>query len=292
MDAAITNPEANNCPALEERLELGEVHLLTPPLPFSLPSADDQAFLREQELHRGKEIVFEPAGNRLAGFRRHAPDQSQRVRRILEQCHQGAAHWLKEALPRYAGHARLVRTCFHVAEEATRCLRVTARNDLLHIDALHSSDGCRILRLFVNLNPVDARVWASSEPLVKVLPRLGPLSGLVDASGRWPARLGHEMLRLFRPDRTAVEPYDEFMLSFTRYLKHSDEFQDKAPRKIWRFAPGQAWVAFTDSLVHADLRGRWVLDHLFLLPPECCMRTDLNPSVLLAHLGLAPRRAA
>jgi hypothetical protein len=101
------------------------------------------------------------------------------------------------------------------------------------------------------------------------------------------------VLRLFRAERDVIDPYDEFMLAFTRYLKHSDEFQEKAPRRIWRFAPGQAWIAFTDTLVHADLRGRWIFDHLFLVSPTRCVRPDLNPTSLLEQHGAqAPRTAA
>ncbi len=271
--------------SLEERLELGEVHLLGPQHPLALPSEADRAFLLDQELHRGKEIVFEPASNRLAGHRLRSTQQSEHLRNILQETQNEATRWLTDALPHYAGLTPM-RTCFHVAEEATRCLRVTARYDLLHVDALHQSGGQRMLRVFVNLNPVDARVWASSETLAKILPKFGPKSGLIEAhQNRWPQRLGHEMLRLFRTDRTVLDPHDEFMLAFARYLKHSDEFQDKAPRKIWRFQPGQAWAAFTDSLAHADLRGRWVLDHLFLIPPDRCVRPELSPAELVRKLN-------
>ena len=46
------------------------------------------------------------------------------------------------------------------------------------------------------------------------------------------------------------------MLSLSNGLKLSDEVQDKLPRKTWRFPPLTAWLAFTDGLVHAELRGQ------------------------------------
>ncbi len=288
MDAGIANDDitvVSRTSTLEDRLEQGDVHVFDDCCPLALPSNADCAFLREQELHRGKEIVFDSAADRVVGFRHRSPEQSQRLHEILHESQRQAMRWLAAALPHYASAAKPLRTCFHVAEEATRCLRVTARYDLLHIDALHHSAGHRILRAFANLNPVDPRVWASSETLAKILPQLGPKSGLLGASqNRWPQRLGQEMLRLFRTERGQKTPYDEFMLAFTRFLKHSDEFQEKAPRRIWRFQPGQAWAAFTDSLVHADLRGRWVLDHLFLIPPDACVRPELAPAALLENL--------
>jgi hypothetical protein len=292
MDAGIGSVDIARA-TLEERLEQGEIHVLSAPLPFSLPSAADQDFLREQELFRGKEIVFEARADRVTGYRPRSQDQHERLRRILADSGQAASLWLSQQLPHYAPDVRLLRCCFHVAEEATRRLRVTSRHDLLHIDALHQSGRQRILRLFVNLNPVDPRVWATSETLAKILPLYGPKSGLTDPAPRhWPRRIGQEVLRLFRAESEAIDPYDRWMLAFTRYLKHSDEFQEKAPRRIWRLAPGQAWLAFTDSLAHADLRGRWVLDHLFLIPPERCVRPELSPSELWRHFGRNPRLAA
>lgn len=297
MDAGIAPRDARHSlaptPSLAERLEQGAVHVLDGSLPFAVPSEDDQAFLRHQHLHRAKEILFEAQNDRLIGFQVRSTADTQRLRRIFEACQADATRWIQKELPDYAGTIQPFRTCFHVAEEATRCLRVTSRNDLLHIDALHNSGGHRLLRLFVNLNPLDARVWSSSDTLAKALPVHLPKSGLLDLTpAGLPMRLGQEMWRFLRNEREPIDPYDNFMLSFARYLKHSDEFQEKASRKIWRFLPGQAWLAFTDTLIHADLRGRWILDHLFLIPPSACVRPDLAPAAVLNSLRPRQRFAA
>ena len=57
-------------------------------------------------------------------------------------------------LPRYSRHWELDRVSYRGLEEATRQLRLTARNDLLHIDAFPTrpSNGWRILRVFLNVN--------------------------------------------------------------------------------------------------------------------------------------------
>ena len=73
------------------------------------------------------------------------------------------------------------------------------------------------------------------------------------------------------------------MLTFANQLKLSDDVQDRLPRKTWRFAPQSAWLAFTDGLVHAELRGRCVLDHVFLVPPSVWVRPDLAPRTLIAE---------
>jgi hypothetical protein len=275
---------------LEEALERGDVHVLAPPIP--LPAPADQEFLRTQELRLAKEIVFEASSGRLSGFRPRSPEQTSRLRTIFETSQRQASVWLQGLLPRYTGHLIPARTCFHVAEEATRRLRVTSRYDLLHFDTLHHSRGRRILRLFVNLNPIDPRVFASSRTLAEVLPEFGPKSGLFDAGREhWSTRVGREVVKLFRPDFANCDPFDQFMIEFSRYLKHSEEFQDKSIRKVHRFAPGQAWIAFTDSLIHADLRGRWVLDHMFLIPTDVCALPELAPIAIYENLrGRLARR--
>src|SRR5436190_2242550 len=95
-DAKATSPIVPRM--LEERLEQGEVHVLESPLPFALPSQDDQAFLREQELERGKEIAFDPKSNRIAGCRNHSAAHGQRLLRIFGDSHRQATIWLNQAL--------------------------------------------------------------------------------------------------------------------------------------------------------------------------------------------------
>ena len=73
-------------------------------------------------------------------------------------------------------------------------MRMTARNDLLHFDAFPSAPtrGHRILRLYVNINPTDDRVWSTSDTFAKVLEKYGDRVGLpMDRSRTWvPSSLG------------------------------------------------------------------------------------------------------
>lgn len=274
---------------LERRLEQGEVHVASKP--FALPCEDDRTFLRDQELFRGKEIVFDTEHDRLAGVRLRSADHAQRLKRIFLESQAEAARWLASLLPHY-GPMTPARTSWHVAEEATRCLRVTARNDLLHVDALHQAAGRRLLRLCVNLHPTDPRVWARSETMTQLFAKGDRTARLIKPEPiRWPIRLGSEILRYVRGHREPLHPHDRFMLEFARSLKHSDEFQDKAPRTVHSFAPETAWLAFTDGLVHADLRGRWVLDHLFLIPVERCA-SPADAPLMLYHNRHELSRAA
>src|SRR5205823_637859 len=112
-------------------------------------------------------------------------------------------------------------------EEATRRLRMAARNDLLHVDAARPVGGDRLLRMGLNLSPHDPRVVVTSDTLAKVLPAYGPVCGLFAPPPAWPQRVGQQVLGLLRPHRRQRSPYDDFMLGFSRYLKLCDEFQEK-----------------------------------------------------------------
>lgn len=270
--------------SLEERLEQGEL-LQFETCPFPLPAAADRDLLRRQHLGEGKEIAYDLAHDRLIGM---APSgEQERLKTILASGIAQAQVWLRGYLPHYAAGLKVLRACFHPEEEATRCLRMSARNDLLHVDAARPAAGSRLLRLGINLNPTDPRVWVTSDPLAKVLPVYGPRSGLIAPPPAWQHRVRQRVLGLVRPHRLTRSPYDDFMLGFSDYLKLCDEFQDKAPRRTWHFGPHAAWLAFTDGLVHAELRGRWVLDYLFLVPPSCWTRPEFAPTTLLSRLGLS-----
>jgi hypothetical protein len=287
MDAGIANSTASTSP--EERLELGEV-VSFPTCPFSLPAPGDCEILRRQQLHASKEIAYI---ERVTGFAPHSPAEEERVERILADASHEATRWIAEFLPDYRGGLTLLKTCFHPEEEATRTLRASARNDLLHVDALRPTHGSRILRLGVNLHPTDLRVWATSETLARVLPQEAPLSGLLAPPPlAWPVRTGRQFVRLFRPTHIERSPYDDFMLAFSRHLKLSDIFQDRSPRKLCRFLPGATWLAMTDGLVHAELRGRFVLEHVFLVSPSRWRRPDIAPRTLVEDLGVSLQAAA
>jgi len=75
------------------------------------------------------------------------------------------------------------------------------------------------------------------------------------------------------------------MLRFHDYLKGNDEFQERAPKKLWTFPPGSAWVAMTDACSHAVLRGRYALEHSYFVEPSVLAVPDESPAALLARAG-------
>jgi hypothetical protein len=289
MDAA-PNP-------LAERLERGEV-LFYPTAPFPLPQGADLDFLLHQELGSlaHKNISYNPANEKVNGFVRQSAEQVEQLRGIFARFSAAATAWMAEILPQYSHGWQLDRASFRPQEEATRRLRPTARNDLLHVDAFPNrpSRGNRILRVFANINSREPRIWVTSDPFAKLLKRFGEAAGLPSRNGsRWLQQLGQGVLTLFRPGRARRSEYDLFMLRFHDYLKMSEEFQERGPKYLHTFPPGSVWVAMTDTCSHSVLRGRYALEHSYFIPPAVLALPEESPPVLLEKASAASvRRAA
>ncbi len=274
------------------RLERGEV-VYYAVCPFALPEGEDHGFLLAQRLAGGrhKNISYDPHTGAVSGFRRQGPGEAERLRELLAAFSRAATGWLAGLLPGYARAWRTDRASFRPEEEATRRLRTTARNDLLHVDAFPTrpTDGDRILRLFVNVNPAEPRVWVTSEPFAVLFGRFGEAAGLPHPGN------GEGWLRSFLPFRSRRRSdYDAFMLRFHDYLKGNDVFQERGPKRVWKFPPGSCWVAFTDTCSHAVLRGRYALEHSYFVAPHGLALPEESPASLLARACAAPalRRAA
>ncbi len=283
--------------ALAEHLERGDVVCYST-APFALPAGPDLTFLLEQELGSlaHKNISYNPATGKVAGYVRKGAGQAERLARIFASFSEAVTIWLVGVLPRYARGWQLDRCSFRPQEEATRRLRQTARNDLLHVDAFpgRPSGGCRILRVFANINPREPRIWVTSDPFRKLLERYGAAAGLPGApAGNWLKQLGRGLVRLVHPKQARRSPYDAFMLRFHDYLKGHEEFQERGPKRLWTFPPGCVWLAITDTCSHAVLRGRYALEHSYFIRPEVLFLPDESPPALLsAFTAAAAKRAA
>lgn len=275
--------------SLEERLERGEIVSYLP-CPFALPTSDDLMFLMQQQLKGSthKNISYNPASDVVSGFVQHSSEQTSRLQSLLRTFSQDVKAWLRELLPPYAQNWQPDRASLRTEEEATRKLRLNARNDLLHFDAFPSrpTRGWRILRCYVNINPVDDRVWLTSETFAWVLERYGRLVGLPSNNPHtWVQRLGQGILGLFQPNVHERTEYDEFMLRLHHFLKSNDDFQERATRKLLHFKPGTAWLLFSDGVSHAELRGQHALEHSFFIDPATLALPNHSPAALLAGIG-------
>jgi 3-deoxy-D-manno-oct-2-ulosonic acid (Kdo) hydroxylase len=279
------NPGSPAESSLEERLERGEV-VYYPVCPFPLPEGDDRHFLLEQQLagRVHKNIGFDPQTGKASGFHWRDNAQGERLRSLLADFSRTTTEWLGRTLPGYRRTWKLDRVSFRPEEEATRRLRLTARNDLLHVDAFPSrpTNGWRILRVFANINRTEPRVWATSEPFEKLLQLFGHQVGLPKSrSAGWVPRLRQGMLTVFRPGKAPRSRYDEFMLRFHNFMKANEDFQERCRKRIWHFPPGSAWMVMTDTASHAALRGRFALEHSYFIAPQSLSLPHQSPAALL-----------
>jgi hypothetical protein len=273
-----TNPEPVT--SVVPALELEQYQLLSfDPCPFRLPDGSDREFLLTQRVapRVHKNISYDPNRNRLGGARCRSPRDTDRLRELLGAFSREATAWLARLLPAYASGWAPDRASLRPHEEATRVLRLTARNDLLHVDNFPTrpSRGRRILRLFVNLDPSEPRVWVTSEAFPVLLERFASRHGL--------PRPGSHVGR-------GCPDYDRFMRRLHHFLKLDDRFQERAPKRRWLFPPGSAWLLFADALSHAVLRGRLALEHSYFVPVERLLRPELAPVRVLRDAG--PRAGA
>jgi hypothetical protein len=284
--------------SVEARLESGEILLFTP-CPFPLPTGEDLTFLFQQKIGGlgHKNISYHPQKNQVTGYEWHSSQQAENLGRLLHHFADTSKTWLADLCPGYAQDWRPDRVSLRTEEEATRRVRWSARNDLLHIDAFPSrpSRGSRILRLFVNLHPHEPRVWITADSFAALLDRYGKHLGLHQASlSRWAWKFGQGLWNLFGSESLARTEYDHFMLRLHHFLKSNDEYQEQARKKFWHFAPGSAWLAFTDGFTHAELRGRFALEHSFFVAPSALVLPDQSPFHLLElarNRGLSSRAA-
>jgi hypothetical protein len=195
--------------------------------------------------------------------------------------------WLAELLPCYSSGWQLDRVSYCPVEEATRRIRLRARNDLLHIDSFPTrpSHGRRILRVFVNLSFTESCVWITSDTFPSLLERFGERSGLprrgLSLTRVW--QQVRDLPTLLRAGRGPRSEYDAFMLRLHNVLKECEAFQERSPRRLWTFPPGSVWLCMTDGVSHAALRGRHVLDHSYFIDPGSLLLPAESPAELLAR---------
>src|SRR4029078_5427117 len=76
-------------------------------------------------------------------------------------------------------------------------------------------------------------------------------------------RLKQNLLGIFQPNLLERTSYDEFMLRLHHFLKTNDDFQERAARRLLHFKPRTAWLLFSDTVSHAELRGQYALEHSY-----------------------------
>ena len=281
-------------------LEAGQI-LFFSGVPFDLPS-DDRAFLisQKQTISRfHKNISYRPRRDQLRGVSaENSKEDRERAHAIMRTYSRNVTAFASAFLAPYAGKLALDFASFRPLEEQGRELPTHKRNDLLHVDSFPTrpTHGARILRVFTNINPVQARIWLTGQPFHELAPRLAPPAGLprYAAQARSPLfRARRSAARLFRGAGVPVpnhSAYDLFMLHFHDWLKFNADFQEHGPRIRSEFPPGCTWLVFTDGVPHAALSGRYALEHTYIIPHAALVAPELAPADVLERLSGVPLR--
>lgn len=266
---------------------------------MELPGEDELDRLRGElpRLLRAKNVSYHPESGRLRGVRERGPLRDAVLDTLTAHGARVRA-FLRESLPALTRDWTVGTTSFRPIQERGRGLSAHASNELIHFDAgaYGATDGDRILRFFVNVNPDEARVWSTRGTFPEIFARHGAEAGVAGGGSleRGPLdRLRGHLLRGIAkaglPEALLVDssPYDRLMRRFHNYMKDTPSFQarDEAWREI-RFPPFSAWIVLTDMVSHASVSGQHALVDTFILRLAACRRPELAPINILRGRGL------
>jgi hypothetical protein len=289
---------------ISDSLEQGSI-VFFPESPVALPSADDLEFIRQElpALLKLKNISYHPEAGKVRGLDTTDAAVSERVTRILSRVSDDIAGFLKTAAPRLTDNWTVGTCSFRPIEERGRELSAHASNELVHIDAgaYGATNGDRILRFFINVNPGADRVWASKGNFNDLFRSHGDRAqlsyrgagdkylrkGLLDHAwtGLVKAVAGMGMPTVRVLDSS---PFDREMRRFHNYMKDTPAFQQQSDgHQEFRFPPFSAWMVFTDTVSHACLSGQFAFVHTSIVRLDSCRRPELAPINVMRQAALA-----
>ena len=223
----------------EFKLETGVI-LVEPWMPFEVSQQEIET-LRSQRISGffHKNISFNCSTGKIIG------SSDDRLGTIFSRIESQWFEKIQFTLPGYSSFIKPWRIVLNNSEAATRKIRLESRDDLLHFDIppqILGKEKYRLLKCAVNLADDSDRVMAIGPTLKDLL-----ISGI----------LGNTSI----PNRSGLNAIDNQLWKKLHHeLKRDLVIQKKIPRKIARFPGGSHWMAMTDGLVHATLRGASVLE--------------------------------
>ncbi len=253
--------------------------------PTIIPSEDRELLLGRKQSSSAyhKNIAYRPLEDRVTGLDREDAAEVDNLRRILSEYSRQSAEFLGKFLIPYAGQWKLEFASFRPIEEKGRPARVHARNDLLHFDSFPTrpTNGARILRFFTNINPIENRVWVTSQTFEAFGPRLVKSGGLSKSLTNPFVRGFNFLTRALHLRKTDFPPYDDLMHHYHNRMKEDAHFQETTPKMRWEFPPNSAWMVYTDCVSHAVLSGQYALEQTLLIPQGALVDRQRSPLAIL-----------
>ena len=209
--------------------------------PIELPDDADLTFLRD-ELPRQtqlKNVSYHPESDSVPRFDA-SEDVRRRVKAILKDHRAAVSTYLEKKIPNLAPGWTVGTSSFRPIEEKNRDLKPRSSSEIVHIDAgaYGATNGDRILRFFVNLNPSKDRVWGTKGSFHGLFEKHGAFATAARGNGRritlrkgFPCSLAHR--RVAAVARRTARPRTE--RRGRRSFQHAVRDPLRSPRRAgWR----------------------------------------------------------
>jgi hypothetical protein len=260
-----------------DALESGKIIFLPN---FGFPVADaERVLFSTAVIGRSKNVSYDPRTGVLrgtAGSKANVELLQQMISRFADL----AQKLVLELLSSYKGGLIRARTSFRPVAIEGRSLSWRKDDTRLHVDSFPSSPshGKRILRVFTNVNPDGlARVWRVGEPFERMAARFV-------SSIRRPIFGSSSVMKLLRITKSRRTLYDHLMLELHNRMKVDDRYQAEVEQTELEFPAGSTWLAFTDQVSHAAMRGQYQLEQTFLVPVGQLRNEGSSPLRVLEQL--------
>jgi len=256
-------------------LESGAV-LVLPRLGFAMKDRERRFLAPDWSDGRAKNISLD--GRSLKGARGPAEDLRE-LADMIARFAADAADLVATLFPAYAPYVKRARTSYRTQPAVGRAVSWRKDDSRLHIDAFPSrpNRGERILRVFCNVSPNEARVWRVGERFESMaktlLPRVSrPLPGAA------------VLLAAVHATKGIRSEYDHLMLGLHDCAKADLAYQRNCEQETVRFEPGTTWLCFSDQVMHAALSGQYMLEQTIHLPLAALYEPQRAPLAILERL--------
>jgi hypothetical protein len=260
-------------------LENGNV-LLFPRLPFPLEGAEDRLMSQAIAAASSKNVSLDPSTGKLRGSTAGEADLIL-LRNMMQRFSASSATLLRDLLPRYNSGLLRGRTSFRPVEITSRSISWRKDDTRLHVDSFPSTPvrDKRILRIFSNVNPQgQSRTWRLGESFEIVARRYMP-------SLPRPVWGVSPLLKTLHITKGRRSAYDHFMLRLHDRMKSDPGYQMEAGVIVHEFEAGSTWMAFTDEVSHAAMRGQYALEQTYYVPITYMHDPSHSPLRILERLA-------
>ncbi|HEX4157642.1 MAG TPA: Kdo hydroxylase family protein [Rhizomicrobium sp.] len=252
-------------------LESGKV-VFFPRLAFALGAEETALLTPDISNGRAKNISLKASGGMSGAC--CTGEKADLLQQMMERFAAAATHLVGAMVPAYANRLERAPTSYRPVEIAGRPASTIYDDTRMHVDAFPSRPmrGRRILRLFSNINPHgEPRVWHVGEPFEDMAKRFLP-------AAREGSRLQAHILGALGVTKGVRSAYDGLMLGLHDGAKLDEDYQLRSPQVEIPFPAGSTWICYSDQVMHAALKGQFVLEQTFHL--------DVDAMVVPAHSPL------